>query len=75
MNHHGLLITPQDKMTSDDMCNVIVSHIALGHCMVPKSNPRPWMLQKTQMIPPLSNDPVDSVQDTICDDFIRDAAL
>jgi len=75
MNHHGLLISEQHRVSCDDMRNAIMTHIALGRCIAPKSNPRPWMPQKTQTTSPSLNGAVDSMQDGNCDDFAHDADL
>jgi len=75
MSHHGLLITRQGMMSSDDMHNTIVSHIASGHCAQSINHPRAWLSQKTHMTLSSFDPHIESVQDMTCDDFTQDADL
>lgn len=34
MNHHGLIVASETKLSKDEMRDSIVSHIAAGHCAV-----------------------------------------
>ena len=75
MNHHGLLLNRESKLSSEDMRNTIVSHIALGHCIRPKGNPRPWIAHNTANHASSSHDQVNETKDAACEDFVRAATL
>jgi hypothetical protein len=64
MNHHGLLIGQEKGLSSEDMWNAIMSHIAVGHCAQSLAAPLPWSAQASNA-------------DThpVCNDFAQDAQL
>lgn len=71
MNHHGLLVGQQPKLSSEHMWNALVSHIASGHCA---HQPRPRIQPRLPTDPyPEANNATDTAQ--VCNDFVRDADL
>ena len=77
MNHHGLLVSQQPRLSSEDMRRTIISHIASGHCTSPCERPRPWISDRVHIQFPLHNfQAEDANRDkAVCDDFVADAAL
>jgi len=74
MNHHGLL-SQEKKLSIDEMRNIIVSHIAFGHCAHPV-RPSSWNLSRiaSTMLPSHCSQ-LDESTVPSCDDFVRDATL
>jgi len=75
MNHHGLLVSRETKLSSEDMRNTIVSHIALGNCVRPAESPCPWISHKMPSHPSSSRDRIEETKTAICEDFVCAAAL
>lgn len=72
MNHHGLLINRESKLSLEDMRRAIASHIISGHCVCSTQSPPPWTSQKRHGAYSLSRN---ENEDIICNDFVRDAGL
>ena len=71
MNHHGLLVGPRSKLSSEDMRSEIIFHIASGHCI---QHPRPWITSRTQTACSAFEAKENSIEHS-CDDFVHDADL
>lgn len=69
MNHHSLPVRQQPKLSSEHMCDTIVSHIASGHCA---HQPWPW-IQPT--LPDPFHTETKTTEDVTCDDFVHEADL
>jgi len=77
MNHHGLLVSQQPRLSSEEMQRTIISHIASGHCTSPREKLRPWLSDKVHVrLPSDSYQAEDPNRDEkVCNDFVADAAL
>ena len=72
MNHHGLLINRESKLSSEGMRRAIVTHILSGHCARLIDQPSPWTSQRVHNACPVV---ADETEDVTCNDFVRDANL
>jgi len=72
MNHHGLIISRETKLSLEDMRHAITSHIISGHCARSTQSPPAWFSQKTHGGNPASRN---ETKNATCNDFVRDAGL
>jgi len=73
MNHHGLIVASETKLSKDEMRDSIVSHIAAGHCVQSIGKPRPCVMDSMRIARASLN--VDITYDASCQDFVRGTPL
>ena len=75
MDHHGLIIDADHKPCIEDMRNIIVTHIADGHCVQRPGVPRPSVMHRMRFVRSAYDSEKDPTENMSCEDFAQSTKL